>query len=235
MTGTLYLIPSSLCDSAVGATTVPQVREIVARLEVFIVEQPKTARRFLAQFALAKPLAALHWLVLDEHTRDAAIATLLAPLMEGKDVGLLSEAGCPAVADPGASLVRAAHAGGITVAPLVGPSSILLALMASGMNGQRFRFHGYLPVPSDARKTALRLLEQDALRHKETQIFIETPYRNLQLFADLIAACAPSTRLCIATDLTAPSECVALRSIAEWRRCDPKIQRRPSVFLLAGP
>lgn len=233
MTGTLYLIPTPLADDGVIANTAPQVREILARLEVFIVEKPKTARRFLGHFELARPLGEMQWLVLDKLTSASSIDALLGPLLAGQDVGLLSEAGCPAVADPGALLVRAAHSQGIKVVPLVGPSSILLALMASGLNGQRFRFHGYLPVRTEQRQAALRTLEQDSLKHDETQIFIETPYRNLQIYADSVAVCAASTRLCIATDLTAASEQIEVATVAEWRRREPpQIHRRPSIFLL---
>lgn len=234
MSGKLYLLPTALADTAVIATTTPRTREIIARLEIFIVEEPKTARRFLSHFDLAKPLASLQWLVLNEHTPPDALAELLAPLRACHDVGLLSEAGCPAIADPGASLTRIAHANNITVVPLAGPSSILLALMASGLNGQRFRFHGYLPVRGDERRAALRALELEARQRRETQIFIETPYRNLALFSDILASCAAATLLCIASDLTSATERVELRAIAEWKRHPPDIQRRPSVFLLAA-
>lgn len=234
MSGKLYLLPTALADSAVVATTAPRTREIIARLEIFIVEEPKTARRFLSHFDLAKPLASLQWLVLNEHTAPDALAELLAPLRAGHDVGLLSEAGCPAIADPGAALARIAHANNITVVPLAGPSSILLALMASGLDGQRFRFHGYLPVRGEERRAALRALELEARQRRETQIFIETPYRNLALFSDILASCAPATLLCIASDLTSAAERVELRAIAEWKRHPPDIQRRPSVFLLAA-
>ena len=230
--GVLYLIPASLDDASAAATASPQTRELLARLEVFIVEHAKTARRFLATFPLAKPLAALEFHLLNEHTSEATLPELLAPLKAGRDVGLLSEAGCPAVADPGASLARLAHRAGIRVVPLVGPSSILLALMASGLNGQRFRFHGYLPIERAARVAAIRALETEA-RSGETQIFIETPYRNLALLNDLCASCAADTLLCVASDLTAPGEQVYLRSIAQWARADRSgLDRRPSVFLL---
>lgn len=230
--GLLYLIPTSLADSAAEATTSPQARELIARLEVFIVEQAKSARRFLANFPLAKPLAELEFHLLNEHTAAAALPELLAPLSAGRDVGLLSEAGCPAVADPGASLVRFAHRAGIRVSPLVGPSSILLALMASGLNGQRFRFHGYLPIERGARVAAIRALEAEA-RSGETQIFIETPYRNLALLKELCATCAADTLLCIASDMTALTERIRLCSIAAWARSGKTdLDRRPSVFLL---
>lgn len=230
--GLLYLIPAPLADSAAAATTAPQTRELIARLEVFIVEHAKTARRFLANFPLAKPLAELEFRLLNEHTDAAALPELLAPLSAGRDVGLLSEAGCPAVADPGASLVRLAHRAGIRVVPLVGPSSILLALMASGLNGQRFRFHGYLPIERGARVAAIRALEAEA-RSGETQIFIETPYRNLALLDELCATCAADTLLCVASDLTAPNERIRLFSIAAWARsATTDLNRRPGVFLL---
>lgn len=235
MTGTLYLIPTPLADDHVIENTAPQICEILSRLEVFIVEKPKTARRFLGHFELARPLAEMQWLILDKATPVSVIDALLAPLLAGKDTGLLSEAGCPAIADPGALLVRAAHSKDIKIVPLIGPSSILLALMASGLNGQRFRFHGYLPVRSEPRQSALRTLEQDSVKHHETQIFIETPYRNLQLYTDIVAVCAASTRLCIATDLTAGSEKIEVATLAEWRRRQPpQIHRRPSIFLLAA-
>lgn len=230
--GALYLIPSSLDDSAAAATTSPQTRALIERLEIFIVEHAKTARRFLANFSLARPLAELDFRLLNEHTSDTDLPELLAPLRAGYDVGLLSEAGCPAIADPGASLVRLAHRAGIRVVPCVGPSSILLALMASGLNGQRFRFHGYLPIERGARIAAIRALEIDA-RSGETQIFIETPYRNIALIDDLRANCDADMLLCIATDLNAPNEQICSRSMDAWRRADTRdLDRRPSVFLL---
>lgn len=232
--GALYLIPASLDDSAAEATTSPQARALIGQLEIFLVEHAKTARRFLANFRLAKPLAELEFHLLNEHTAATALPELLAPLKAGRDVGLLSEAGCPAVADPGASLVRFAHRAGIRVVPLVGPSSILLALMASGLNGQRFRFHGYLPIERGARVAAIRALEIDA-RSGETQIFIETPYRNIALIDELRANCAADMLLCVATDLSAPNEQIRLRSIETWRRSDTRdLDRRPSVFLLGA-
>lgn len=230
--GALYLIPSSLDDSAAAATTSPQTRALIERLEIFIVEHAKTARRFLGNFSLARPLAELEFHLLNEHTAEAELPELLAPLKAGRDAGLLSEAGCPAVADPGAGLVRLAHRAGIRVVPQVGPSSILLALMASGLNGQRFRFHGYLPIERSARLAAIRALEIEA-RNGETQIFIETPYRNIGLVDELRANCSADILLCVATDLSAPSERICLRSIEAWRRIDTRdLDRRPSVFLL---
>jgi len=170
---------------------------------------------------------------LNEHTPPAAVPALLAPLLEGADVGLLSEAGLPAVADPGALLVAAAHARGIAVVPLVGPSSILLALMASGLEGQRFRFHGYLPAEAPARRARLPDLERESARARETQIFIETPYRNDALVADILAACRDETRLAVAADLTAPTEWIRMDRVKGWKASpSPPIGKRPAIFLL---
>jgi 16S rRNA (cytidine1402-2'-O)-methyltransferase len=169
---------------------------------------------------------------LDEHTAAAEVPALLAPALEGRDLGLLSEAGVPAVADPGAALVSAAHAQGIAVVPLVGPSSILLALMASGLDGQRFRFVGYLPAEGVARRQAIAELERRSSRDRETQVFIETPYRNEAVLADLLQACAPATRLCVAASLTGPSEWIRADRIEAWRAKPTAIGKRPAIFLL---
>lgn len=230
--GTLYLLPAGLGDVAPSALLPAGSAAIAQRLTHFIAENPKTARAFLKQMAYPHPLAAASIAVLDKDTPIAAIPELLAPLEQGIDVALVSEAGCPAVADPGALLVRAAHWRGIRVVPLVGPSSILLALMASGLNGQRFAFHGYLPKDAAARSRRLRELEQRSRRDDATQIFIETPYRNDALLQALLADCAPQTLLCVATDLTQPGERIVTRSIAAWRDDPPMPGRRPSVFLL---
>ena len=230
--GTLYLIPSPLGESGLACIVPDEVKQLAAQLDTFIVEHPKTARHFLKQIGTLTPLQQLHISVLDEHTQDAQLMTLLQPLLNGKDVGLLSEAGCPGVADPGANLVRLAHAQGIRVAPLVGPSSILLALMASGLNGQRFTFHGYLPIAKDERKKKLVELEQESQARDQTQIFIETPYRNLSLLDAILAACKPDTLLCIATDITLSSEVILTRPLALWRNELPDINKKPTVFLL---
>jgi 16S rRNA (cytidine1402-2'-O)-methyltransferase len=178
------------------------------------------------------PLRELRIEVLDEHTPADSVRALLAPLREGRSLGLLSEAGCPAIADPGALLVAAAHREVYRVAPLVGPSSIVLALMASGLEGQRFAFCGYLPRDTAAREDRIRDLEQRSRTEGATQIFIETPYRNEAMVASLLRVCAPQTRLCVATDLTLPQQVVAVRTIAGWRSAPPLPGRRPSVFLL---
>ncbi len=233
--GTLYLIPTPLGEQSLQYILPAAVQEITARLEIFIVEHPKTARAFLKQIETQTALQQIELLILDEHTQAQDLAALLAPLLAGKEVGLISEAGCPAVADPGANLVRLAHERGIRVVPLVGPSSILLALMASGLPGQRFTFHGYLPVDKTERKKKLLELELAAQSRDETQIFIETPYRNRQMLGALMEYCGAATMLCIATDITLATEAIHTKSIAAWKQALPEIDKRPAVFLLHTP
>jgi 16S rRNA (cytidine1402-2'-O)-methyltransferase len=204
----------------------------VAGLDTFIVERPKTARAFLKQIGTTTPLQQLTLLELNEHTPAAELPALLAPLLAGTDVGLLSEAGCPAVADPGANLVRLAHQQGITVRPLVGPSSILLALMASGLVGQRFAFHGYLPVKPDERGRALHELEQRSAREDAAQAFIETPYRNRAMLEEIVKTCHAETWLVLACDLTTDREMIISRRVQAWKHALPEVDRRPCVFLL---
>lgn len=235
--GTLYLIPAGLGDPAWQATLPAHARDIVCGLHCFIVENAKTARAELRRLGYPRPLQGVDMRVLPERgtaqEMAAAHQALLQPLLDGLSVGLLSEAGCPAVADPGAAVVRLAHARGVRVVPLVGASAILLALMASGLNGQRFAFHGYLPVAAAERRSALRELEDESRRRGQTQIFIETPYRNPALYQSLLADCDPRTLLCLATNLTLASESIATRSIAAWRQREtPALARQPTVFLL---
>jgi 16S rRNA (cytidine1402-2'-O)-methyltransferase len=233
--GTLYLIPTPLGEQSLQNILPAAVQAIAARLDTFVVEHPKTARAFLKQIDTQTALQQIELLVLDEHTQAPDLQALLAPLLAGKDVGLISEAGCPAVADPGANLVRLAHQRGIRVVPLVGPSSILLALMASGLPGQRFIFHGYLPVDKTERKKKLLELEQAARTRDETQIFIETPYRNRQMLEAIVDSCGAATALCVATDVTLATEEIHTRTIAEWKNALPEIDKRPAVFLLHAP
>lgn len=231
-TGTLYLIPAGLGDVALAGVLPDRTLRVLAGLSRFIVENPKSARALLKSAGYPLPIRQAFMTVLDEHTRASDIAPLLEPLLGGTDCGLLCEAGCPAVADPGAALVNAAHAAGIRVVPLVGPSSILLALMASGLNGQRFAFHGYLPRVPESRTRKLAEIERASGRDDATQIFIETPYRNAALLGTLLDTCRPDTVLCIATDITLASESIATRVIAAWKAQPPAIDRRPTVFLL---
>lgn len=229
--GVLYLIPTPL-GGALDFSLPSAAQARVARLRHFVVEHPKTARAFLKAVGMEVPLQTLHLAVLDEHTPETAVEDLIAPLLAGEDVGLLSEAGCPAVADPGAALVRLAHRRGIRVVPLVGPSAIVLALMASGLNGQRFAFHGYLPVDRAQRKKTLQELEALSGKHGETQIFIETPYRNDALLEAILETCRDDTLLCVASALTLPGERIGTRTVGEWKKTAPSLGREPTVFLL---
>jgi len=232
--GTLYLVPTALGGDA-GGTLAPRTRERLFALTSFIVENAKSARRFLKAVGHPQPLQSIRMLTLDEHTPDAALRELIAPLEAGHDCGLLSEAGAPAVADPGARLVRLAHGRGIRVVPLIGPSALLLALMASGLNGQRFAFHGYLPVRTEERRRKLQELERESQRTAGTQMFIEAPYRNDALVRGILEACHDDTLLCIAADLSLPSESIQTRTVQAWRQAPPRLDRRPAVFLLYRP
>jgi 16S rRNA (cytidine1402-2'-O)-methyltransferase len=227
---TLYAIPTPLGGTPVGVVLPESALQQVRALRDFVAENPKTARAFLSA-AGAKPRDA-SIAELSEHTAPGEVPGLLQPLREGRDLGLVSEAGCPAIADPGAALVEAAHREGFRVVPLVGPSSITLALMASGLEGQRFAFCGYLPREARERAARIKELEQRSRKERETEIFIETPYRNDALLAALLGTCAPQTRLCIAADLTLATGSVKMRSVAEWRNARESIGRRPAVFLL---
>jgi 16S rRNA (cytidine1402-2'-O)-methyltransferase len=234
--GRLYLIPVPLGESDIEADLPPAVVKIVRGLRHFVVEQPKTARQILKRVGTDVPLQSLVMEVLDEHTAQDQLPTLLAPLLQGEDVGLMSEAGCPAIADPGAPLVALAHRQGIRVCPLVGPSSILLALMSSGLEGQRFAFHGYLPTDKEGRLKCIAELERESLRRHQTQIFIETPYRNNATLAALLTTLQSSTRVCVALDLTLANEIIRTLTVAQWRKLKLDVHRRPAVFLfLAGP
>ena len=228
----LFLIPVGLAAENSGDWTGASLQSAVLPLRRFVVEHPKSARQFLK--ALGLPLQELEFEVLDEHSKAADLDRLCRWLDSGDDnVGLLSEAGCPAIADPGANLVRRAHRLGIQVVPLVGPSSIVLALMASGLNGQRFAFNGYLPQASEERNGRIRDLEERSGRLDQTEIFIEAPYRNDQLFSAIIANCKPGTTLSLACDLTSPTEEIRALSIGEWRHsAPPQLHKRPTVFLL---
>ena len=226
----LYLIPTFLSENE--HVLPEEVLEIARSLDEFVVENEKSARRFLKQIGTKIHQNNIIFHLLNEHTSAIEISELLPILKKNKDIGLLSEAGCPAVADPGAALVRMAHENNIPVKPLTGPSSILLALMASGLNGQSFAFHGYLPKDSVQRKAKISLLEKDAQKKKQTQIFIETPYRNLPLLNDIINVCSENTLLCIAFDLTSSNEFVKTKTIAAWKKQIPSPDKKPAIFLI---
>jgi len=234
MPGTLFLLPTQLGESD-WQTVLPSVtREIACGLRHFAVENAKTARASLKWLGHPVPLRELAIEQFLEPQKPQDIERLLVPVLAGNDLGLMSEAGCPGVADPGALLVRRAHELGIAVRPLVGPSSLLLALMASGLNGQCFAFHGYLPQREPERGKRIVELEKESRQKRQTQLFIETPYRNEALFGALLCACQPDTLLCVATDLTLASETIATHRIADWK-CRPvsaDLSRRPTVFLM---
>ncbi len=235
--GTLYLIPVTLGDENIAAllptSLPPDVIKIAQNLEHFVVESEKSARQFLSAIKTAKPVRELTLSLLNEHTLDKDITALLAPLLKGQDVGLMSDAGCPGVADPGAKLVALAHQKNIKVVPFVGPSSILLSLMASGLNGQQFTFLGYLPVDKQARNMKLKEIEKRSQAHNETQIFIETPYRNQHMLEAILNSCNANTLVCFASQVSLPDELIVTKRISEWKQSAlPDLHKKPTVFLL---
>ena len=229
---TLYLIPTPIADAPPEFALPAGTLAVLHRLNTFVVENARTARAMLKQLGYPRPLQAVRMLTLSEHTHTEELQALLTPLQSGEDVGLMSEAGCPGVADPGAALVRLAHRQGIPVVPLVGPSALLLALMGSGLNGQRFAFHGYLPVNANERVEALKKLETRSRNADETELFIETPYRNGVMFQALISACRDTTLLCIAGGLMGSTAELHTASIADWKRSGWDAPKQPTVFLL---
>lgn len=232
-TGTLYLIPTNLSDPFTPSYVLPaQVIATAIRLNHYVAENAKSARAFLKKIGIDRPLQALSIRELNNQTPEAALSEMISPLMAGNDVGLVSEAGAPGVADPGALLVALAHAQRIPVVPLVGPSSILLGLMASGLNGQLFAFHGYLPQGKTIRVAAITTLERESQQRAMTQLFIETPYRNQAMYEDLLTTLAPNTQLCIARDLTGAHESVQTKLVGEWRKQTADIMKLPTLFLL---
>ncbi len=238
--GTLYLIPTALAESAANATLPAPHWATMQRLQHFVVETAKTARAELKRMAHPTPLAQLNIREMPRTWSASSAKELLQPAIDGHDVGVLSDAGCPGVADPGALLVREAHHLGIRVEPLIGPSSLLLSLMASGLNGQRFAFHGYLPVKDDALAKELQRLEKESARQDMTQIFIETPYRNLRMLGMLVEHCQTNTLLCLASGLTGAQQQINTMPISDWRKqfktqhgeLEAKLERTPCVFLM---
>lgn len=229
---TLYLFPSNLSEAPVG-NVLPEVNiKLISEVKYFIVENVRTARRFLKKCNRDINIDELTFTVLNVNTPVADIPSLLSPLEQGHDVGIISEAGCPAVADPGALAVAEAHRRGFNVVPLVGPSSILLSLMGSGFNGQSFTFLGYLPIHPSERTAALKQMHSDIMRNDRTQIFIETPYRNNRMITDIIAALPANARLCVATDLTGPSQRIITLTLAQWRKRPLDFDKTPAIFLL---
>ncbi len=231
-TGTVYLIPSVIEENTLSV--IPHyILDAVRLCNVFFVENERTARRFLKSLWKEMVIDDYEWHAI--HKAEAEVKqAFLAALSAGKNVGIISEAGCPGVADPGQLLVEAAHEAGATVKPMVGPSSIILALMASGMNGQHFCFNGYLPVDNAGRIKTIKRLETEALKNNCTQIFIETPYRNVQLLDAIVQTCQPATRLCIAASITSPVEFIKTKTIGEWKKSRPDIHKKPAIFLLGS-
>lgn len=230
--GTLYLVPVPLAENAASKSFTPHLTDTINSIREYIVENEKTARRFLKEAGLKIPQSELIIHDYGKHSRDNDINGFFKGLTSGNDVGLMSEAGCPGVADPGSDIVAEAHKRGIKVVPLVGPSSILLAVMASGFNGQSFTFHGYLPIDKNERAKKIKELESMATRFNQTQLFIETPFRNNPMLEEILRSCSPNTRLCIACDLTAADEFVQTKTIAAWRQKVPDLHKRPTIFLL---
>ncbi len=229
--GKLYLIPTTM-GAANPLQVLPiQVKEIMEDLDIYIAENEKTARRHIKQLLPEKQQSILKFFSLNKFTEATEIPSFLNDCKEGKDVGLLSEAGCPGVADPGAEIVKIAHNEGIQVIPLVGPSSILLAMMGSGMNGQRFTFNGYLPIDKKERKKEIKDLERLSSEKQEAQIFIETPYRNNKLLEDFLQLLHPTTRLCVACDLTLPTEYIVTKPVSEWSKTKTDLHKRPAIFI----
>ena len=228
----LYLIPNLLGETPVEQVLPAYNHEIIMGIRHFIVEDVRTARRFLKLVDRSIDIDQLTFYTLNKHTNPEEVASMLKPLEEGSPMGVISEAGCPAVADPGADVVAIAQRKGLKVVPLVGPSSIILAVMGSGFNGQSFAFNGYLPIEPDERIKTLKKLEQRAYSENQTQLFIETPYRNAKMMADILKACRPQTRLCIAAGLTTKDEYIQTRTVKEWRGQLPDLSKIPCIFLI---
>ena len=230
--GKLYLIPTRLGDNAPLEVLPMSVKKIIEFVDDYIVENEKTARNFIKKISSSKSQSSLKIHVLNKFTKPLEIESFLNACEEGKPVGLLSEAGCPGIADPGAEIVKIAHKKDIRVIPLVGPSSILLAMMASGMNGQKFTFNGYLPIESDERRKALKSLERESFASNTSQIFIETPYRNNKMLEEIYKTLHADTNVCIACDITLPSEYIKTKTVKEWKHTKVDLHKRPTIFII---
>ncbi len=232
MIGKLYLIPTTLGDSEPLEVMPISVKKVIEQIDYFIVENEKSARRFIKKIAPKKSQPALNIMLLDKYAEEVETRKYLDVCKEGVNVGLLSEAGVPAIADPGASIVKMAHQNNVQVVPLVGPSSILMAMMCSGMNGQNFAFNGYLPIDKGERKKAIKELERLSKDKNQSQIFIETPYRNEKMLLDLKATLAPTTNLCIAADITLPTEYIKTLEVKQWKHEQPDLHKKPAIFII---
>lgn len=234
MTGKLYLIPNTLGSQEISQSIPNEVAQIAVKLRHFIVEDLRTARRYLRQLDRQMDIDGSIFFTLNKRTTPTQFSEYLKPLKAGHDVGIISEAGCPGVADPGAEVVKLAHEAGIQVIPLVGPSSILLALMASGMNGQSFAFVGYIPIKKEERLKTIKQLESRSRNENQSQIFIETPFRNNHLADDILKTCSPQTQLCIACNLTTPDEYISTKTVAQWKGKLPDLHKKPTIFIIHG-
>ncbi|MBU2996012.1 SAM-dependent methyltransferase [Cellulophaga baltica] len=231
-TGSLYLIPTTLGDNEPLEVLPISIKGAIENINYFIVENEKTARRFIKKISSKKSQSDLNLEALNKFTEPEIIPTFLQPCLDGHDVGVISEAGCPGIADPGADVVRIAHEKNIKVIPLVGPSSILLALMASGFNGQNFAFNGYLPIEASERKSKIKRLEKLSKDYEQSQLFIETPYRNDKLFAELCKTLNPYTKVCVACDITLPTEYIVTKTIKDWSTEKLELHKRPAIFII---
>ncbi|EWH13498.1 uroporphyrin-III C/tetrapyrrole (Corrin/Porphyrin) methyltransferase [Cellulophaga geojensis KL-A] len=230
-TGKIYLIPTTLGDNEPLEVLPISIKRTIEQIDYYIVENEKTARRFIKKISSGKSQPSLHIELINKFTDPQIIPSFLDPCFEGKSIGIISEAGCPGIADPGAEVVKIAHQKNLQVVPLVGPSSIFLALMASGLNGQSFAFNGYLPIDSSERKAVIKKMERISKDNNQSQIFIETPYRNDKLLAEFLKTLANHTLLCIATDITLPTEQIATNTIAEWKKINVDLNKRPTIFI----
>lgn len=230
--GNLYLIPNTLGDTPPLEVLPLLVKKAVEHIDHYVVENEKNARRFIKSIVPRKPQGDLIISLINKFTDDSEIPPMLNPCFEGHDVGIISDAGCPGIADPGASVVREAHARGIKVVPLVGPSSILLAMMASGFNGQNFAFNGYLPIDKKERRLEIKRLERLSADQDQSQLFIETPYRNDQLLESFLNTLQPQTRLCVACDITLPTEYIKTQTVEEWKKTKVDLSKRPTLFIV---
>lgn len=230
--GSLFLIPTTLGDNAPLEVLPISVKKVVEDVSIFIVENEKSARRFIKKISPKKPQPSLELFLLNKFTQPIELPEFLEPCLKGKDVGLLSEAGCPGVADPGADVVKLAHEKDIRVVPLVGPSSILMAIMSSGLNGQRFAFNGYLPIDKNERKKEIKRLERLSFEQNQSQIFIETPYRNNKMLEDICATVAPDTNVCVACDITLPTEFIKTLPAKAWAKKIVDLHKRPTIFII---
>ena len=231
--GKIYMLPCPISEGNPYDVLPEANRAVMAQIDYFVVENVRSARRFLSAAKIGRTIEELEFAECNEHTSQMDIEPLLKPVLEGRDCGIISEAGLPGVADPGADVVALAQRKGIEIVPLVGPSSILMALMASGQNGQSFAFNGYLPVKPAERAKALKMFERRALSERQSQIFIEAPYRNDKLFADMLAVLAPAVRLTVAVDITSPEQSIRTLSVAEWKRVPkPDMHKKPTIFII---